>query len=134
MKIFQCAHHVSSSVHGSFSDKESQVHSIGFVYHRLASIWLWESSHPWNPRQICTQTSKIKRLLHVRELSRRLQLFKDQQLPLQFDGNPGVEDSFFIADLGEVYRQFKQNDNSLVQLPAQNDRIEASIGIAYGQT
>jgi ornithine decarboxylase len=35
-------------------------------------------------------------------------LFKDQQLPLQVDGNPGVEDSFFIADLGEVYRQFKQ--------------------------
>ena len=41
------------------------------------------------------------------ELNHRLQLFKQQQAsPDTADGESDVEYSFFIADLGEVYRQF----------------------------
>ena len=40
------------------------------------------------------------------ELKRRLQLFKQQQVSLDTDGDTDIEYSFFIADLGEVYRQF----------------------------
>jgi len=40
------------------------------------------------------------------ELEHRLNLFKQQQISLETDGNTDIEYSFFIADLGEVYRQF----------------------------
>ena len=40
------------------------------------------------------------------ELKHRLQLFKQQQASLDRDGDTDIEYSFFIADLGEVYRQF----------------------------
>src|SRR6266496_1400474 len=39
------------------------------------------------------------------ELEHRLKLFKQQQVSLDIDGNTEIEYSFFIADLGEVYRQ-----------------------------
>src|SRR5438552_14031717 len=41
-----------------------------------------------------------------RELEHRLQLFIQQQVSLDADGDTDLEHSFFIADLGEVYRQF----------------------------
>jgi ornithine decarboxylase len=40
------------------------------------------------------------------ELKRRLQLFKQQQISFNTGDEPDIEYSFFIADLGEVYRQF----------------------------
>ena len=40
------------------------------------------------------------------ELQHRLRLFKQQQSSLDHDGDTDIEYSFFIADLGEVYRQF----------------------------
>ena len=40
------------------------------------------------------------------ELKHRLQLFNQQQVSLDIDGDTDIEYSFFIADLGEVYRQF----------------------------
>ena len=40
------------------------------------------------------------------ELEHRLQTFKQQQASLSTDDDTDIEHSFFIADLGEVYRQF----------------------------
>jgi diaminopimelate decarboxylase len=40
------------------------------------------------------------------ELGRRLQSFQQKQASLEMDGDTDIEYSFFIADLGEVYRQF----------------------------
>jgi len=40
------------------------------------------------------------------ELGRHLQSFKQKQASLEMDGETDLEHSFFIADLGEVYRQF----------------------------
>ena len=39
-------------------------------------------------------------------LKQRLQTFRQQQASLNADGDSDLEYSFFIADLGEVYRQF----------------------------
>ena len=40
------------------------------------------------------------------ELSRRVHSFKQKQASFEMDGETDIEHSFFIADLGEVYRQF----------------------------
>lgn len=52
-----------------------------------------------------------------RELKHRLELFKEQQASLDTDGGTDLEYSFFIADLGEVYRQ-------LIRWKANLPRIE----------
>src|SRR5579871_5354430 len=51
-----------------------------------------------------------------RELGRRLQMFKEQQASLDVDDDTDVESSFFIADLGEVYRQFVRWKKSLPRI------------------
>jgi ornithine decarboxylase len=53
-----------------------------------------------------TYARHIGREIVGRELERRLEMFKEQQISLDFEDDAEIESSFFIADLGEVYRQF----------------------------